>query len=395
MLQDLSAKKTQIDFTNDSIVVKKFRDGIFGGITLDVSNYAENIINAGQCIITDGTTYKPMPIKGECYGEMPEGFTYAGVAYRTAKATEGISVMYRGVVNKYKAPYPFNTDFNLSGIILAGDLDEADPFLNYEVITDKVPTEDTENKSIILKGEALADYNSADYFKAIAIQDAEIGKTITLKATEKITLDGISISGGKDASNGKVIYAAEELVLKNITAKANSTLYNAFEGYQSTTDPKYKGVKRITAENLNIDCPSLTHNIINVYTPAEGAEIIIKNSKFNLTVDNSNVLRLANYLNAENVKVVFENVDWTYENGVSFNDWSWAGLAIYQPSAGDSALSGDLSKISTWEFVFKNCRYNGVKVTENNFGQHNQVLYFYNVNKTGKVSEPVGKITFE
>ena len=226
------------------------------------------------------------------------------------------------------------------------------------------------------------------YFKNVIIGGAEVSQSIIVKAEERITLDDIVISGGKGSSNGKMTYAANELVLKNITAKDGSTLYNAFEGYQKTDDPKYKGLQRLVAENLDINCPSITHNIINVYTPANGAEIFVRNSKFNLTVDNSNVLRLANYMNAENVTVIFENCDWTYENGITKNDWKWAGLAIYQPSSSDVALNGDMSKLKTWKFIIKNCRYNGEKVTANNFGQHNQVVYLYDINRSGAVSDP-------
>lgn len=149
-----------------------------------------------------------------------------------------------------------------------------------------------------------------------------------------------------------------------------------------------KRVEKVTAERFDIDCPSLTHNIINIYTPHDNAEIVIKDSKFNLTVDNSNVLRLANYMNAENVTVTFENCEWTYENGLTKNDWRWAGLVIYQPASADIALGGDLSKIRTWKFNFVNCKYNGQKVTGNNFGEHSQVFYLYNIGNTGNVTNP-------
>ena len=397
MIQDLDIKRTKIEFGNDSIVVRKFINGIFGGVMLDFTGYNEKTILAGRCVITDGNgIYKPMPIKGETYGDMPEGFHYAGVVYRSAKVTEPVSVMFRGVVNKHKAPYFFKKDFDVDGIIIGEDFDETDPFLGYEVISEvsDIPSVGTKDKSIILSGDAVNGYNSVYFFKNIAVENAEVSKTIALKATNKITIDGIKLAGGKDGVNGKITFAAKELELKNITAKENTTLYNAFEGYQSTTDPNYKGIQRVLAENLDIDCPSITHNIINVYTPADNAEIIVRNSKFNLTVDNTNPLRLANYLNAENVTITFENCDWNYENGLSFNDWNWAGLAIYQPAMADIALNGDMSKIATWKFKIKNCRYNGVKVTENSFGQHNQVVYFYNVNRSNAVTEPVG-VTIE
>ena len=70
-------------------------------------------------------------------------------------------------------------------------------------------------------------------------------------------------------------------------------------------------------------------------------------------------------------------------------DWGWAGLIIYQPASSDVALGGDLSKVKTWTFNFKNCKYNGVKVTENNFGEKNQVFYLYNIGNTGAITDPV------
>lgn len=262
-----------------------------------------------------------------------------------------------------------------------------------------------EGYTVVKKASALASYAGKDirvesdevanaftpdmpYFKDIIISGAEISQTVTMKAEGRITLDGISVSGEKGSSNGKITFAADEVALRNITAVDGSTLYNAFEGYQRTDDPKYEGLKWLVAENLDIDCPSLTHNIINVYTPAEGAEITVKDSMFNLTVDNTNVLRMANYLNAENVSIIFDNCDWTYENGLTKNDWRWAGLLIYQPAGSDIALNGDLSKLKTWTLRFRNCRYNGVKVTENAFGEHSQVSYLYNIGNGGAVTDP-------
>ena len=102
-------------------------------------------------------------------------------------------------------------------------------------------------------------------------------------------------------------------------------------------------------------------------------------------------MRLANYSNATGVTVNFENVAWTYENTPNKDaaDWGWAGLIIYQPASADVALGGDLSKVQTWTFNFKNCKYNGVKVTANNFGEKNQVFYLYNVGGGGAITDPV------
>lgn len=260
-------------------------------------------------------------------------------------------------------------------------------YIDVESISD-LP-EDTRSSSVILSSVVNEFGNDKPYFKDILVSDAEVEAMVTLKALEILTLDNIRIAGGKGPTNGKIITASRYLNLRNITAKDGTTLYNAFEGYQRTNDPDYKGVYKVTAEKLNIDCPSITHNIVNVYTPCNDAVIMIKDSKFNLTVDNSNVLRLANYMNAENVTVTFENCEWTYENGLTKNDWRWAGLVIYQPASTDIALGGDLSKIRTWKFNFVNCKYNGQKVTGNNFGEHSQVFYLYNVGNTGNVTNPV------
>ena len=391
MKQDFSPKKEGIDFGLDSIVVRKFINGILGGVMLDYTNFKENVILAGHCVITDGNgNYKPMPVNGEVYGAMPEGFHYAGVVYRSAKVSEPVSVMFRGVVNKYKLPYPMAKDFDVFGIILGCDVEEPDPYAGYSPIADitSLPTGDAARAASVSVGQVVNEMTADQYYKNVLVSDAEVDHTIALKALDKVILDNVTIAGGKDGANGKITFAASELQLKNISAQENATLYNAFEGYQRTNDPDYTGIKRVEADNLNIDCPSLTHNVINVYTPADDAKIIVKNSKFNLTVDNTNPLRLANYLNAENVTVTFENVEWNYENGLTHNDWGWAGLVIFQPASSDVALHGDFSKIATWKFVFKNCKYNGVKVTANNFGEHNQVFYMYNLNNSNRVADP-------
>lgn len=243
--------------------------------------------------------------------------------------------------------------------------------------------------------EALNALDANTYYKDIVIdgENVSVDKDITLKANEEVYLDGVTVTGEKGTLNGKVTFASKEMTLSNITIENGSTVYNAFEGYQKTNDPNYTGVEKVNVVDMTVDNPSLKHNVVNVYTPANNAVINVKNSTFNMTVDNSNVLRLANYMNAENVTVNFENVEWTYENGLTANDWAWAGLIIYQPAGADVALNGDNSKLSTWKFNFKNCKYNGVKVTDVNFGEHNQVFYGYNMNKDGVVSDISGIVT--
>ena len=104
-------------------------------------------------------------------------------------------------------------------------------------------------------------------------------------------------------------------------------------------------------------------------------------------------MRIANYANSTGVTVNFENVEWTYENSLATNYWYWAGLLLYQPASSDVALGGDLSAMATWKFNFINCKYNGVKVTENNFGEHNQVFITYNIGGNEEVENAASKFT--
>lgn len=107
MYQELGIKREEITFGFDSVVVRKFTNGVIGGVTLDLTNYPESTVLAGQVVITDGEVYRPMPINGDKYGEMPEGFKYFGVIYRSSRVDVGVSVMTRGSINKYRVPYNF------------------------------------------------------------------------------------------------------------------------------------------------------------------------------------------------------------------------------------------------------------------------------------------------
>lgn len=125
MKQDLSAKKEQIVFGNDSVVIPKYISGIEGGRTLDMTGYTDKVLKAGHVIITDGKgTYKPMPVTPETttgegesavttpagYGTLPTGHSYAGVLYRSIlTADPAASIMTWGKVNSEAAPYPMTT----------------------------------------------------------------------------------------------------------------------------------------------------------------------------------------------------------------------------------------------------------------------------------------------
>lgn len=218
-----------------------------------------------------------------------------------------------------------------------------------------------------------------------------MNKSINTFATEKVILKDLTVEGGYNTNggkriNGKINFKTPELSVSNLTVDSASTVYNVLEGYQGSDEQFF--LKSAVLDGITADCMKLGHNIFNVYTPAEGAEMVIKNSVFNLNVDKSNVFRISNYTNASNVTIVFDNVEWNYENSTT-TDFSWAGLLMYQAVSGkDNAFSGGLDEMKTWTFKFKNCKYNGEKITSNNFGEHSQVFYVYGYNGTSVTVDP-------
>jgi hypothetical protein len=230
---------------------------------------------------------------------------------------------------------------------------------------------------------ALNALSTKKTFKNVEVSNVEATNQINLSASESIIVDGMDVNGNKGSSNAFVLHSAPVVEISNASVANGSKPYNVFE--QDATN----AVDSFNASYVTVDNPSLKHNVFNIYKVENDALINITDSKFNLTVDNSNALRLANLSNATGVTVNFENIEWTYENSLTSSDWSWAGLIIYQPYSTDDGLNGNLDAMKTWTFNFKNCKYNGVKVTENNFGEHNQVFYLYNVGNDGSIKNPV------
>ena len=230
--------------------------------------------------------------------------------------------------------------------------------------------------------EALNALAAKKTFKNLEIANVEAAQQVNLAAVESITLDNVEVTGDKGSSNGYFLVNAPKVDVSNITVADGSKAYNVFEEVGAGTDS-------FSASNVKVDDVALKHNVFNIYRPNNDAVINISDVNLNLNVNNSNTLRLSNYKNATGVTVNFENVAWTYENTPNKEaaDWGWAGLIIYQPAIADSGLSGDLTAMKTWTFNFKNCKYNGVKVDANNFGEHNQVFYLYNVGNDGSIKD--------
>ena len=315
------------------------------------------------------------------------------------EASDGISIAsnkVKAVAAKFSSANVANPIFvDKDGIKFASVLDcgffdtltsEPKSAADVEAIVSPIDTElYIDNKESI---EALAKGNGK-VFKSIAIEGTSLDKTVELTSTNAIAIDGLEVSGTKDNGNGKILFSAPTVSVQDVVINNGCTVYNVFEGSQSEDAI----LSSFEASNVVVDDPALTHNVFNIYKPTNNAVITIKDSKFNLTVDKSNIARIANYANSTGVTVNFENIEWTYENSLSTSYWYWAGLLLYQPASSDKGLSGDLTAMSTWTFNFKNCKYNGVKVTSNNFGQHNQVFIMYNVGGNETITNPVGTLT--
>lgn len=253
---------------------------------------------------------------------------------------------------------------------------------------------DPQNTDVFINSsEALDALTEKKVFKSIEAANIEADEQIYLYATDSINVDNMEITGDKGSTNGYVLYSAPSINISNLSVANGSAAYNVFEGDQTN-----QNLDKLNASYVTVDNPSLAHNVFNVYKPKNDAVINISDSTFNLTVDNSNVLRVSNTANATGVTVNFENIDWTYENSLTTKDWRGAGLVIYQPYGTDSGISSDLTAMKTWKFNFKNCKYNGVKVTANNFGEHNQVFYLYNVGGDKSIKDAAAEgftLTFE
>lgn len=280
------------------------------------------------------------------------------------------------------------------GIKLNKELDMG--FYDFQTVVNEFPSADEAiNTNLVLTNKAAIESLTANTeYNTITIAGGESNNgDIKTIAKNEVTVDNITINGGKGASNGRVLFSTPVMNVSNVDIATGTTAYNVFEGNQNTASTQYY-THEFNANNITVDNTQLNHNVFNIYTPADDAVINIKDGYFNLDVDKSNVLRMANYANATGVTINFENITWTYENAEK-GDISWAGLMIFQPSATDVALNGDTSKIATWKVNVKDCVYNGVKVNSNNFGNINQVVYLYNINKTGAVTDAAEVMTIK
>lgn len=308
------------------------------------------------------------------------------------EGSDGISIAsnkVKAVAARYSAPAiknPITVDKD--GIKFAKVLDcgffddETEVVSTAEEINAITNPQDTD---VFINGDEAFNAATNKTFNNIEAANINAANQVALMANESITLDDIKVTGNKGTSDAFVGLNAPSVEISNATVADGAEPYNVFEQVGSSN------IDSFSAFNVKVDDVALANNVFNVYSLENDAVINISDVNLNLNVNNSNALRLANYTNATGVTVNLENVAWTYENTPNKEaaDWEYAGLIIYQPATTDVALSGDLSKVQTWTFNFKNCKYNGVKVTDNNFGEKNQVFYLYNVGGDGSMKDPV------
>ena len=308
------------------------------------------------------------------------------------EASDGISIAsnkVKAVAAGYSAPAVKNPisvgkdGIKFASVLDCGFFDDETKVANSAA--DIAAISSTTTTDVFVNGDEAFNALTNKTFKSIEAANIEAASQVSLAANEAIALDDVDVTGDKGSSNAFVLLNAPSVDVSNITVADGAKPYNVFEQTGSG-----KKLDSFSASNIKVDDVSLKHNVFNIYNVENDAEINISDGKFNLDVNNSNILRLANYTNATGVTVNFENIEWTYENtpNIEAADWGWAGIIIYQPASADVALGGDLSKLQTWNFNFKNCKYNGVKVTENNFGEKNQVFYLYNIGGSGNISDP-------
>lgn len=106
--------ETSVDTSKDSIVIRLNTFTLEGGRVLDVTGFAPATIQAGHIVIREDATgvYKPNPVSGTAFAELPEGHSYAGIVVASVdKVTQGggVAVMTQGAVNTEAMPYTMTT----------------------------------------------------------------------------------------------------------------------------------------------------------------------------------------------------------------------------------------------------------------------------------------------
>lgn len=95
---------------NDHVVIKRHFDGYDGGRTLNTEGFTPSKIKAGHVVIKKDNDFKPMPVNGDKYATLPEGYEYAGVVVASVLTKKPfVGILTQGTVNHKAAPYDLET----------------------------------------------------------------------------------------------------------------------------------------------------------------------------------------------------------------------------------------------------------------------------------------------
>lgn len=106
------SETTTYDSGKESVVIRKYLNGITGGVVLDMTDFTDEFIQCGHVIIrsTESGEYKPMPLKDGKYASLPANHEYVGVCLTTApKDTPHVGVITAGEGNDKAVPYSVDT----------------------------------------------------------------------------------------------------------------------------------------------------------------------------------------------------------------------------------------------------------------------------------------------
>lgn len=186
---------------------------------------------------------------------------------------------------------------------------------------------------------------------------------IYLTGLNSVSVKNMEISGtkprtaGKIGKNSTVMINTGNLKINGLDA-SEVQCYNLIEQNYNTTCEKIKKVEISGFKSGN----KIGHNVFNFYNLANGAEIVIKDSQFNLSAD-SNIIRFDNLSEAKDVKIKFINCSWTYEDS-EYNEGNleWMSMILLQPGKSEQQGRPTMGKDNGWEITLNGCSYNGEKI---------------------------------
>lgn len=190
---------------------------------------------------------------------------------------------------------------------------------------------------------------------------------IFLTGLNSVSVKNMEVSGtkprtaGKIGKNATVMFNTKDLKIEGLDAR-EVQCYNLIEQNYNTTCEE---LKKVEISGLKTGT-GIGHNVLSFYNLANGAEIVIRDSEFNLNA-NSNIIRFDNLSEAKDVSVKFLNCSWTYE-GFEYNEGSleWMSMVLLQPGKSEQQGKPTMGRDNGWKITLNGCSYNGEKVWKAN-----------------------------